>query len=1218
MILAGAHASPEAGVRFLAEAEAIAQLQHPNIIQIHHIGESDGLAFFELEYAAGGSLDQRLDGAPWQPKQAAWLAEQVARGIGEAHRLGILHRDLKPSNVLLASDGTPKITDFGLAKAEGKASSLTQSDSILGSPSYMAPEQASGKAKQAGPAADTYAIGATLYELLTGRPPFRGTTPLDTIEQVRTIEPVPPSRFVPRLPRDIETICLKCLQKEPAKRYESALRLAEDLRRFQAGHPIVARRVRGAERAGAGVVGIRRWPPWPSLLPRRLFWARSFRRTSHCGRTVEKSLPCRRQLKCRPRRGGPLSNPSAQPGSTSCQGFDLAQRARLYIAETNLAFRAWHDGNTQLVARHLDAYRPKLPGQTDLRGFEWHYLERLGRTDLLTLRGHSHNVMGVAFDPWGRRLVSASEDGTLKLWDTTTGQVIRTLVRDSGNVFCVAFSPDGRHIASGSLDQAVTLWDVETGHALHVMRGHAAYVLGVAFSPDGRRIASASHDSTVKLWDVEAGTAERTLHGRGPQLWGVTFSPDGLLLASSGADQAISLWDARTGEEVRRLLGHSGRVWGTSFSPDGARLASASDDRTIKLWDVASGQDILTLSGHGNQVYGLAYSPDGRHVASASADSTIKLWDLTTRREVRTFGGHSAPVLSVVFSPDGRRLASASNDRSLKVWDTASPEVGLSLRGHVAPVTSVAFSPDGRRIASGSSDRSIKIWDTVTLQEVLALRGHASAVSGVAFSPDGRHMTSASFDGTIKLWDAVTGKNLWTLIGHSERVTGLAISRDGRLIASGGADRSVRIWSTSTEGTSEIMTLRGHSDRVNAVAISPENALIASASADQTVKLWNAATGQVVHVLRGHSSGVTSVAFSPDGSQVASAGDDHAVRLWEPTTGRELATLRAHSGSVSAVSYSPDGQRVASSSDDGSVILWDTVTGQVVLTLRNNAAAIAAASFRPDGLQIASASSDYSVTLWDAEPTSPELQAVREARSAVEFYFAKPLATAQVLAAIGDDPSLSEPVRRKALALAGSYDRRLVQQEAQRVVNALFDKMLLQAEVIQSLFDNPSLSDPVRKVAIELAGAMPEDPYRLNGFSWSVVQRPDASPDAIRRALLVSRAACRLLSKSGSVLNTLGVTEYRAGNYEDAIATLTRSAQFNSEATGHPDPADLAFLALAHYRLSRTGPALEFLRRLREMMKQPDLAQNPENQDFLREAESLELDLVFPADPFAP
>ena len=249
MILAGAHASPEDVARFVTEAEAIARLQHPSIVQIRHIGDADGLPFLELEYVAGGSLDQQLDGTPWPTTRAARLAEQVALGIAEAHRQGIVHRDLKPSNVLLAADGTPKVGDFGLAKMLDSQAALTRSESVMGSPSYMAPEQAEGHAKEAGPAVDVYAVGAILYELLTGRPPFRGTTALETLEQVKTTEPVPPSRLVPGVPRDIETICLKCLQKEPGKRYETAQALGDDLRRFLDGRPILARRTSGVERA---------------------------------------------------------------------------------------------------------------------------------------------------------------------------------------------------------------------------------------------------------------------------------------------------------------------------------------------------------------------------------------------------------------------------------------------------------------------------------------------------------------------------------------------------------------------------------------------------------------------------------------------------------------------------------------------------------------------------------------------------------------------------------------------------------------------------------------------------------------------------------------------------------------------------------------------------------------------------------------------------------
>ena len=248
MILAGAHADGEATVRFLAEAEAVARLQHPNIVQIHHIGEADGLPFFELEYIAGGGLDKALDGTPWHARRAAALVEALAHGIAEAHRLGVVHRDLKPANVLLAADGTPKVTDFGLAKSLTTDSGLTRSDSIMGSPSYMAPEQAEGKTKQVGPLSDVYALGAILYELLTGRPPFRGATVLETLEQVKATEPVPPSRLVPGLPRDVETIALKCLQKEPEKRYDSAAALAEDLRRFLNGESIQARRSGPLER----------------------------------------------------------------------------------------------------------------------------------------------------------------------------------------------------------------------------------------------------------------------------------------------------------------------------------------------------------------------------------------------------------------------------------------------------------------------------------------------------------------------------------------------------------------------------------------------------------------------------------------------------------------------------------------------------------------------------------------------------------------------------------------------------------------------------------------------------------------------------------------------------------------------------------------------------------------------------------------------------------
>jgi eukaryotic-like serine/threonine-protein kinase len=392
MILAGAYATPEVAARFLAEAEAIARLQHPHIVQIHHIGEAEGLAFFELEFVPGGSVDQQLDGTPRPPGQAARLAEQLACGIAEAHRLGIVHRDLKPGNILLAADGTPKITDFGLAKAVGSESGLTRSEAILGSPSYMAPEQAGGRANTVGPAPDIYAVGAVLYELLTGRPPFRGATILETLEQVKTIEPVPPSRLVPQLPRDIETICLHCLQKDPARRYDSAAALAEDLRRYRAGEPIVARPVGPAERAWRWC---RRNPVVAGLTAAILLLVVA----GFAGVTWNywRAEAARRQLE-----------------------------SALYFHRIALAHRELSVDN---LGRALELLEECPQG---LRQWEWHYLERLCRIDPLVVHDPGKaEVNSVAFSPDGERLATAGGDGTVKVWNLKTRAVIRNLDADT-------------------------------------------------------------------------------------------------------------------------------------------------------------------------------------------------------------------------------------------------------------------------------------------------------------------------------------------------------------------------------------------------------------------------------------------------------------------------------------------------------------------------------------------------------------------------------------------------------------------------------------------------------------------------------------------------------------------------------------------------------------------------------------------------------------------
>jgi eukaryotic-like serine/threonine-protein kinase len=903
MILASGEASEAQLTRFDLEARSLARLKHPNIVQLYEVGEYQGQPFFSLELVEGGSLARRLDGKTLPAEQAAQLVETLARAMYAAHRHGIIHRDLKPANVLVAADGQLKVTDFGLAKDLRDVSGPTATGAVMGTPAYMAPEQAAGQTDQFGPHTDVYALGAILYEALCGSPPFSGP-PQFVLYNVLEREPASPRQANRRIPVDLETICLKCLEKDPRQRYRSAAELAEELRCYRKGEPIQALPPR---MGGRLLKWARRRPALAAVYALLLlvlalgslgFGALSLWQKAEAARVAaeserEEAVEARAQLATEKQRteaalqreehARTVADQEKQKAINASQAAELARqkaelarqkaegaRAQLdtekqrtdaalqreqqalqrlaqvsYVHRVELAHRDWQVGEVSRADQMLEDC-PR-----NLRGWEWFYVKRLCQK--LCLKGHTGEVTSVAFSPDGKRIVSGGGEwgkpGEVQVWDAHTGKLERTL------------------------------------------QGHTSYVQSVAFSPDGKRIASGSVDRTVKVWDAHSGQEPLTLKRHTSAVWSVAFSPDGKRIASGSHDQSVQVWDAQMGEWQLTLKGHAGVVAGVAFSPDGKRIASGSYDRTVKLWDAQTGQ-ALTLRGHTRGVTSVAFSADGKRIAAGSYDRMVTVWDAHSEQVV-FLKGHTSSVRSVAISADGKRLATGSADNEVNVWDAQTGKVIHTLKGHSDSVNSVAFSADGKHIASGSQDQTVKVWDAQTWKEALTLKGHTSPVMSVAFSADGKRIAAGSELGTVLLWDAQVAKELLTLKRHTGAVMCVAFSPDGRRIATGSQDQTVKVWDVDTDW--ELFTLKGHSDVVYSVAFSPDGKRIASGSLDQTVKVWDAQTGQEALTLKGHRGPVLSVVFSPDGKRIVSGSwgardvrDDKTdrtgeVRVWDAT-----------------------------------------------------------------------------------------------------------------------------------------------------------------------------------------------------------------------------------------------------------------------------------------------------------------------------------------------
>jgi WD40 repeat protein/serine/threonine protein kinase len=1033
VILAGLESS-QALARFEAERQALALMDHPHIARVYDGGTTDaGRPFFVMELVKGTPITAYCDSNRLTLRERLELFVQACQAVQHAHQKGIIHRDIKPSNILVAPyDGRPvvKVIDFGVAKAAGQRLTdktlFTEFGAMVGTIQYMSPEQAALNNLDIDTRSDIYSLGVMLYELLTGTTPLekvrlKGAVLAVLLEAVRDEEPPRPSTrlsqsklslptiaakrqmepgVLKKLVRgELDWIVMKALEKDRTRRYETANAFATDVQRFLAGEPVLAvppsasyrlRKLARRHRTGlatAALMVMLLVGGWTAVV---VVQAQSNRELTSINRQLTEAR------------------------SAAEQERDAAQR-REYRANMAAVSSALNLNNVAEARRLLEASNP------DHRGWEWrHFMTRLDGARAV-LR-HSAGVWHLSFNRDGTQLVTSSNDGWFRVWDTATAQELFQRrfsdPKDAKGFIFAEFLPDGRVLSIQRGDKAriwhpdapdaapdaeipvdepnrawlspsggYVVWTKEDqlwGWDFQRKRAPEPLVQGVigaiAFSADSRLIAMPVDREDFVIWDVGQHSVLRRVPRHSVRAEVYAFSPGADRLVSGGTypESDVRLWTTE-GKVIHQQNVHRNTIDGLAYSPDSLRIASASLDQTIGLWHGATLQLVALLRGHTGRVTQVQFTPDSKRLVSMSDDLAIRLWEAARGDPVAVLHGHTEVIYQFVLSPDGTTLASAADDGTVRLWDLKQAEARNGLRGHTSYVYDASFSPDGTQIASAAWDGTVRLWDATTLQEITTLKQETSAdpiVNCVVWSPDGRRLAVVAPQHFIHIWDAKERKKLRTLnvpVEHWKTDIRAAFHPNGTLLATGSREGLVALWDPETGARVAQWNgqHRANGEKfVGDVAFSPDGQTLATTGADNVLRLWRLAdvlagrTSDPWATLQGHTDIIQRVVWSKDGQCLATASQDRSVRLWSAHDHREIATL-PHGSVVYGVAFSPDGQRLASGCADNTIRLWDLATHDQVAELRGHTAYVKSVAFSPDGDQLVSASGDSTVRVWD-------------------------------------------------------------------------------------------------------------------------------------------------------------------------------------------------------------------------------------------------------------
>jgi WD40 repeat protein/serine/threonine protein kinase len=997
-LLRARHDDGRAITRLVREAQGLARLSHPNVVQIYEVGQHEGAMFLAMELIIGHTLGDWLAAEPRSWVEILDVLLQAGHGLAAAHTAKLIHRDFKPDNMMVAEDERVRVLDFGLVRGETERESealvaaatgapldhmLTIAGSLLGTPAYMAPEQIAGHIADA--LSDQFSFCVAAFESLYGERPFAGRTLGEIAQAIASgrVRPVPRDR---KVPRRVHEAIVRGLAADPKRRWPDMDGLLAELEASLALR-------RGWMWAGAGLASV---AALASVIG--LTWQLRERNADVRERDADLL-----QLNSK------LEN-------------KLAQLERMLSVQRGLQARALverdHEAEAlQLAVLAVGPYSMAGDAATtgDAPGEAIHALETVLADDaqivipLATLSSESPMLWDAAFSPDGTRVVTAGHDHAARIHDAQTGELLRTLIGHAGVVKAALFLPDGVRVATASYDHSVRLWDVRSGEQLAQL-DHGDAVVAMQISTDGTRLAAASHDGATRLWDIPSAALVDTLWTFSPRPPNLAFDPAGARLATTSHDHGVTLWDTADGTALSVLVGHTEPISALAYSPDGARVATVSHDGSARLWDAQTGDELSVLGRHPQRLHALAFAPDGRHVVIGGEDRVARVHDLASGRVLATASGHQSWVTAVAFTPDAKQVLTASPDGTARVWEADTGKLRAIASGHEGSIHSLRQTADGARVVTSGEDGDARVWDLDIDTSVVKAEGHRGRITSLEFAPDGAQLASASEDGSVKLWTPSTGALVATLGDHTAEVSTIEYAPDGQRLASASWDDRVRIW--NPDGGELVHTLVGHDNDVLALAWSPDGSRLASGGLGRHVMLWDTTTGELLDTQFGFGDWIDSLAYAPDGSQLAVGSADGIVRLFDTGSCRLIATLdgheqsncpvwltyassgqlatgscdnqamlwntargalakfelarfEGHTNSVVALAFAPDGARFASASADHTAKLWSVFGGELLVTASGHRAALTAIAFAPDGVRLATGSKDHEVKLWD-------------------------------------------------------------------------------------------------------------------------------------------------------------------------------------------------------------------------------------------------------------